>query len=118
MFNKLKIVFILLLIGGCAKFNELTCDQCYTPKPKCVYEEHISYVNDADIIVLQNPQSRIIVECYTSERNPAEYCAEQFEKRGYVRLRNMPYKSAEYDFLKTDTYPTRRWRDGEVTPRW
>jgi len=37
---------------------------------------------------------------------------------GYVRLRDIPYKSANYDFLKTDTYPTRRWRDGETTPRW
>ena len=106
------------MLSGCAQFNELTCDRCYTPKPKCVYEKHTSYANDADIVVLQNPQSRTIVECYTSERNPAEYCAEQFEKRGYVRLRDIPYKSAEYDFLKTDTYPTRRWRDGEVTPRW
>ncbi len=118
MSDKLKIIAILLLISGCARFNELTCDRCYTPKPKCVYEEHTSYANDADIIVLQNPQTRTIVECYTSDRNPAEYCAEQFEKRGYVRLRDIPYKPADYDFLKTDTYPTRRWRDGEITPRW
>lgn len=118
MSDKLKIIAMLLLLNGCAAFNELTCDRCYTPKPKCVYEQHESYVNDPDYIVLQNPQSRVIVECYTSKCNPAEYCAEQFEKRGYVRLSYMPYKSANYDLLRTDTYPTRRWRDGEVTPRW
>ena len=39
-------------------------------------------------------------------------------KKGYVRLREIPYKPADYDFLKTDTYPTRRWRGGELTPRW
>ncbi len=118
MYNKLKIIAMLLLLTGCAKFNQITCDRCYTPEPKCVYEQHASYVNDADYIVLQNLQSRVVVECYTSERNPAEYCAQQFEQKGYVRLRNIPYKSANYDFLKTDTYPTRRWRDGENTPRW
>lgn len=118
MSDKLKIIAMLLLMTGCTTFNELTCDRCYTPKPKCVYEQHKSYVNDADLIVLQNPQSRVVVECYTSERNSAEYCARQFEKRGYVRLSDIPYKSANYDFLKTDTYPTRRWRDGEITPRW
>ena len=40
------------------------------------------------------------------------------EKLGYVRLREIPYKPADYDLLKTDTYPTRRWRGGELTPRW
>ena len=118
MYNKFKIIAMLLLLTGCAKFNQITCDRCYTPEPKCVYEQHASYVNDADYIVLQNLQSRVVVECYTSKRNPAEYCAQQFEQMGYVRLRDIPYKSANYDFLKTDTYPTRRWRDGETTPRW
>lgn len=120
MFSKCKIVIIpvLLAIAGCARFNELTCDRCYTPAPRCVYEQHPSYANDAEFIALQNPQTRIIVQCYTSERNPAEFCAQQFEKKGYIRLREMPYKAAEYDFLHTDTYPTRRWRNGEVTPRW
>ena len=121
MFNKFKTVCLLLLAsaaGGCAKFDEITCDRCYTPEPKCVLEQHPSYINDDNVIVLQDLNSRVLAYCYTSERNPAEFCAQQFEKRGYVRLREIPYKTADYDFLKTDTYPTRRWRGGEVTPRW
>lgn len=35
-----------------------------------------------------------------------------------VRFEDIPYKTANYDFLKTGTYPTRRWRPGEITPRW
>lgn len=48
MFNKFKTVCLLLLAsaaGGCAKFNEITCDRCYTPEPKCVLEQHPSYIN-------------------------------------------------------------------------
>ena len=41
-----------------------------------------------------------------------------FEKQGFVRLNELPYKTADYDFLKVDTYPTRRWRDAEITSRW
>lgn len=121
MCNTLKNMALcgaFLVLAGCAKFNEITCDRCYTPEPKCVLEQHPSYVNDDDVIVLQNLNSRVLAYCYTSERNPAEYCAQQFEKLGYVRLREIPYKTADYDFLKTDTYPTRRWRGGELTPRW
>ena len=121
MCNTLKNMALcgaFLVLAGCAKFNEITCDRCYTPEPKCVLEQHPSYVNDDDVIVLQNLNSRVLAYCYTSERNPAEYCAQQFEKLGYVRLREIPYKTADYDFLKTDTYPTRRWRGGELMPRW
>lgn len=113
-----SLLIVVAVIGGCAKFDEITCDRCYTPDPKCVYEQHPAYANDEDTIVLQNLHSRVLAYCYSSERNPAEFCAQSFEKLGYVRLRDIPYKPAEYDFLKTDTYPTRRWRGGELTPRW
>ena len=116
--KNMAVLLTLAVVSACAKFNEITCDRCYTPEPKCVLEQHPSYVNDENLIVLQNLNSRVLVYCYTSERNPAEYCAQQFEKKGYVRLREIPYKPADYDFLKTDTYPTRRWRGGELTPRW
>lgn len=76
------------------------------------------YGNDQPYIILQQPQSRVIATCYRTEDVSAETCAKIFESKGYVRLRNIPYKTADYDFLKTDTYPTRRWRGGEDTPRW
>lgn len=69
-------------------------------------------------IGLQNLRDRTIVRCYGNNENSAEDCARYFEQKGYVRFRDIPYKTANYDFLKVDTYPTRRWRDSEATPRW
>ncbi len=69
-------------------------------------------------IGLQNLRDRTIVRCYGNNENSAEDCARYFEQKGYVRFRDIPYKTANYDFLKVDTYPTRRWRDSETTPRW
>ncbi len=69
-------------------------------------------------IGLQNLRDRTIVHCHSNGENSAEACARYFESKGYVRFRDIPYKTANYDFLKVDTYPTRRWRDSETTPRW
>lgn len=111
----------LAFVGGCAtkaKVDSIICDRCYTPEPKCVLEQHPRYINDDEAIVLQDLNSRILAYCYDSNLNSAEYCAQEFEKLGYTRLRDIPFKTADYDVLKTDTYPTRRWRNGELTPRW
>lgn len=124
MTKKIKICMVLcglFLTAGCAaktKFDQLVCDRCYTPEPKCVLEQHPRYVNDEETIVLQDLNSRLVAYCHNSNFNSAEFCAQEFEKLGYTRLRDIPYKTADYDFLKTDTYPTRRWRNGELTPRW
>lgn len=77
-----------------------------------------NYANDKDTIVLLNPTSRNVATCYRTKDVSAETCAEAFESKGYVKLSELPYKPAEYDFLKTDNYPSRRWRNGELTPRW
>ncbi len=69
-------------------------------------------------IGLLNPYNRTVVHCYNGNSLSAEDCARNFEKKGFVRFRNIPYKTANFDFLKVDTYPTRRWRDSEITPRW
>ena len=82
------------------------------------YKKSTTYGNDLPYIVLQQPQSRVIATCYRSANVSAETCAKLFESKGYVRLRNIPYKTADYDFLRTDTYPSRRWRGNEDTPRW
>ncbi len=69
-------------------------------------------------IGLQNMRSRTIVRCYAADEQAMEDCAAAYERKGFVRFRDIPYKTAGYDFLKVDTYPTRRWRDSELTPRW
>lgn len=78
----------------------------------------IIYGNEQDTIVLQNLTSRVLATCQSTDDVSADVCARVFESKGYVRITNIPYKTADYDFLKTDTYPTRRWRGGEKTPRW
>ena len=69
-------------------------------------------------IGLLNPHNRTVVHCYNGNSLSAEDCARDFEKKGFVRFRDIPYKTANFDFLKVDTYPTRRWRNSEITPRW
>ena len=69
-------------------------------------------------IFLQEPFSRVVARCFASAEDASEACAAKFEEKGYVRLHNIPYKTARYDFLTKDTYPSRRWRFNERTPRW
>ena len=69
-------------------------------------------------IGLQNLNSRTIIYCYSDSFHTAEQCAAHYEDNGYTRLRDIPRKTANYDFLTVDTYPSRRWRNGELTPRW
>ncbi len=79
---------------------------------------NLSYRNKETEVYLQEPFSRIVARCYASAEDAAQACAAKFEERGYVRLNNIPYKTAKYDFLTKDTYPSRRWRYNELTPRW
>lgn len=76
------------------------------------------YQPQEDIVALQNPQTRVLAYCYNVPGAVAEDCAREFEKIGFVRLRDIPRQPAQYDFLKEGTYPTRRWRNGEIVPRW
>ncbi len=76
------------------------------------------FANDACAIALQNLNTREIAYCYSNPVTSAEACAQHYEEMGFVRFREIPYKTANYDFLKVDTYPTRRWRDSEITSRW
>lgn len=102
-FNRLLIP--LLMLSGCFNYEKETPTYDVLP-----YHE--------DIIGLQNLESRIIVYCYNSATVTTEQCAKEFENRGYVRLTDIPRLPAEYDFLKSDTYPARRWRKDEKIPRW
>ncbi len=88
--------------------------------PACsiISGNEVIYGNHEKMISLQNLKTRTIVHCYDSAEQTAFECAKFFENQGYVKFRNIPYKTADFDELKTDNYPSRRWRDGEVTPRW
>ncbi len=95
------------LLAGCFGARETEETPTYYILP---YEE--------EMIVLQNLKTRVLVYCYSSADITAAECAARFEKQGFVRLKDIPSLPAEYDFLKNDTYPTRRWRKDEKIPRW
>ena len=88
--------------------------------PQIVYYKDAfeNFPNDANPIGLQNLNNRAVAYCFDNSENTAESCAQYLESKGYVRFRDIPYKTANYDFLKVDTYPNRRWRDAELTSRW
>lgn len=112
--SKNKIILPLLLLTFLCACDTLRKEDFPVP----LRPQRVVYGNDQNIIVLQNLTSRVIATCKRTEDVSAETCAKLFESKGYVRIRDIPYKTADYDFLKTDTYPTRRWRGGEDTPRW
>ena len=74
--------------------------------------------SDEFYIGLQDLRSRTVVYCYDNDEYSAEECASYYESKGYTQFRDIPSRSAKYDFLTVDTYPTRRWRTGEYSPRW
>ncbi len=88
---------------------------CSSTKQEPVYDVPLAQDN---VIALQNLKSRVLLYCFASQNLSADDCAKHFEQKGYVRLKDIPQFPAQYDFLKADTYPTRRWRKGEVIPRW
>lgn len=109
--SKLAIILVTtFILNACSMFNQEKAIEAPKAKP--------DYANAEEMISLQNLNNRNVVYCYNSEQQSSEVCAKYFEKKGYTRFRDIPYKTAKYDFLKKDTYPTRRWRDGEQTPRW
>lgn len=94
----------------------------------CVYnrqeEEDLAPVTNVvppyyeDVIALENLKTHTMVYCYASVEFSAERCAEEAEKHGYVKVSDIPQVPASHDFLTTGTYPTRRWRENDVVPRW
>ena len=74
--------------------------------------------NAQSVILLQHPTTGKMACCRDTEDVSAEECARALEKECFVRVQDIPYRPAKYDFLTKDTYPTRRWRDNEKTPRW
>lgn len=76
--------------------------------------ERNKYVNE---VILQNQNTGVLAYCRGTEKE-IEICVSRLENSCYVRLEDIPRFAAKYDYLKTGTYPTRRWREGEHFPRW
>lgn len=116
------LIFLLALCFACPAMA--WCDVCnwrnlFKSNPKPQVQEPLRVVSEGSVSInLQNPFTRKIARCYNNNFSSAEECARYFERHGFVRFRDIPYKTANYDFLHVDTYPTRRWRDSELTSRW
>lgn len=76
--------------------------------------ERNKYMNE---VVMQNQNTGVLAYCRGTEKE-VEVCVSRLENSCYVRLEDIPRFAAKYDYLKTGTYPTRRWREGEYFPRW
>ncbi len=72
----------------------------------------------ANFITLQHPLHRTVITCYKTMFMSAEYCAANHEAKGYVRLLDKTKMPAKYDLINNSTYPSRRWREEENSPRW
>lgn len=96
-------VGIMFLLGACTRY---------------VTEEMFLESQPVKEITLQNLKTRELITCRSDGNSSAEACATAFEQNGFVRLTDIPSQTAEYDLKKPTTYPTRRWREGEQSPRW
>lgn len=68
-------------------------------------------------VVMQNLESRVLAFCRGSQQ-AVDACVERLSCIGYVRVANIPKVPAKYDLAPAKGYPARRWREGEVVPRW
>lgn len=110
---KCAVVFFgLLCLAGCSSFNAWK-----TPLAPSVPTYKVKPMLE-DVIALQNLKTRVIVYCAHGAYASAEMCARNYERAGFVRLTQIPSRTADNDFLKADTYPTRRWRKDDLVPRW
>ncbi len=116
--QKIKQILLgIIIMAGCScsyiqpYLNPYKKPVHYRPAP-------LGYVNESEKISLLEPVTRNIIHCYASAFETSEECAQKYKQQNYVRFRDIPYKTANYDFLTKETYPTRRWREHERTPRW
>ena len=96
--------------------DRLPPQPCLQPIPS--YYGDITQEELAQGIVLIHPYTRTQVLCYDRECESAVDCAQDFRAKGYVLITDIPQQAAKYDFLKPGAYPSRKWRNGEVHPRW
>jgi len=111
----MKVRFMFL-----AAVSSLLTGCCLFSSQDSINEEQIvlGETPRQNIILLQNKTNGDLACCRDTEFGTAEECAQALEKECYVRVQDIPYRTAKYDFLTEDTYPTRRWRENETAPRW
>ena len=68
-------------------------------------------------VIMQNLNTRVIAYCRGTPIEVESY-VNRLENSCYRRLNEIPSIPAKYDILKPGSYPTRRWREGELVPRW
>lgn len=112
--QKYLYMLLMLICAGCRSSSETQLNE----DARSEVVEHEVEPNRPSVVALQNLKTRVLVYCYETPEIPAQECAENFENKGYTRLKDIPRQPAGYDFLKTGTYPTRRWRNDEHAPRW
>lgn len=101
----ISLVAIAFLCVSCV------ADESYNESFPVVYAED-------EPVTLFDANKKNKVVCYPDAYMTARECADAFEQMGYMRAENIPSQPAQYDILQKNTYPTRRWREGEVNPRW
>jgi hypothetical protein len=94
---------------GCVDYGFESYDRGFPDVPNNKYE--------ANQVIMENLNTRVLAYCRGSEEE-IESCVETLEASCYTRLSEVPYLTAKHDFLTRGTYPTRRWREGDVVPRW
>ncbi len=109
---------VTICAGGrrCSDEALLLYQPCAQPMP--AYYGNLLATQSAEGILLIHPVTRTQVFCYDQPSESAIQCAENFRAAGYVLVTDIPQVTARYDFLRANTYPTRRWRNGETVPRW
>lgn len=112
------VLILLFFLAGCA------CDgSLWTAEEECENEAEVVVLgkkplNTQSVIFLVNQNTGELACCQDTPMVSAEECAWALEQTCFKRVEDLPKGIASYDILKSGTYPTRRWRDGETTPRW
>lgn len=89
----------------------------YGIEPKYELGEKIPKNKHKKQIMLKDLNTRMIVFCRGTEEQ-MEICAEKMTYAGYVRISQIPRVATKYDVAPQRGYPARRWREGDVVPRW
>ncbi len=111
-------LFLLFFVVGCTH-----CGTVLWSEEECEKEAEVVVLgtqpqNRQTTIFLVNQDTGELACCQDTPNVSAEECAWALEQKCFKRVEDLPRGIASYDILKSGTYPTRRWRDGEIAPRW
>lgn len=106
-FKRSSLAILCAVIAACSSSKQTPQDEFHLLK---AHEQHY--------IALEDLKTHLIAYCHSSDDFSAEECAADLERRGFVRLTDVPKVTADKDFLTTGSYPSRRWRETDRIPRW